>query len=179
MASSHGIPNNPPQVTVVLYYIAINWFKQEHMSRLYCVGYSGVLFGWMAELSIRNPGGVSSLSLLGLISVPLYLAPFGSLILTSLLIPQASFVGHLAGILAGYAIALTGLDNTGPLGAAVVVAWLAIGTLWMAVKHHWSFPPFVTITYPSAPADVETGAAGLAVRLIAPLSPPSHAVGAH
>ncbi len=160
-----------PQVTVLLYYVAINWLKQEHMTRLYCVGYSGVLFGWMAELSIRNPGGIASLSLFGLINVPLYLAPFGSLILTSLLIPQASFVGHLAGILAGYAIALTSLDNTGPWGGLLMLAWLAIGALWMAVKHHWSFPPFVTIT-PSVPADVETGAAGLAVRLITPLSPP-------
>jgi len=38
------------------------------------------------------------------LQIPLSLAPFGSLILTQILIPQASFIGHLSGIIVGYLI---------------------------------------------------------------------------
>lgn len=102
-----------------------------------------------------------------MVNVPLFLAPFGSLLLTSLLIPHASFIGHLAGILAGYAIALTALDTT--LGLAIILLWLAVGMLWMVVKHEWACPAwFVTHRQPG---DLESGAASLAVRLITPLTP--------
>ena len=57
----------------------------------------------MALISALQPG--SSVSVFGLISLPLVFAPFESLVLTSILIPQASFIGHLAGIIAGYMVA--------------------------------------------------------------------------
>ena len=67
------------------------------------MGYSGVVFGWMALISTLHPG--TSVSVFGLASLPLVFAPFESLVLTSILIPQADFIGHLAGILAGYMVA--------------------------------------------------------------------------
>ena len=45
-------------------------------------------------------GGHASYSIVGL-AIPAHLVPFGSLALTQVLIPRASFVGHLAGILVG------------------------------------------------------------------------------
>jgi Rhomboid family len=58
-----------------------------------------------------RPGGQSSYNVFG-IAVPMHLVPFGSLIFTSIIIPKASFLGHLAGILAGYLIGFGFLDWT-------------------------------------------------------------------
>lgn len=54
---------------------------------------------WMALLA---GSGVANFSVLGLADIPMYLTPFASLILTSVIIPRASFLGHLSGILVGY-----------------------------------------------------------------------------
>ena len=62
------------------------------------------------------------LPVFGLAGVPLYLAPFASLIVTSLLIPKASFLGHLSGILAGYLLSFRLLDPLGPWGALGLLA---------------------------------------------------------
>ena len=98
----------------------------------------------------------------------MFLAPFGSLILTTLLIPHASFIGHLAGILAGYSVALTALDTT--VGLVIILLWLAVGVVWIIVQQEWACPPwFITHRRPSG--DLEAGAASLAVKLITPLTP--------
>ena len=61
------------------------------------------------------------LPLFGAMSLPMFLTPFASLIFTSLVIPKASFVGHLAGILAGYLITIPVFDY--------LPAWVAVGAL--------------------------------------------------
>jgi len=71
-------------------------------------GYSGVLFGWMALQSLRAP--TAMVKFMGIITMPSLLAPWVSLVLTQMLVPQASFLGHLAGIIAGYAVAVHALD---------------------------------------------------------------------
>jgi hypothetical protein len=55
----------------------------------------------MALLSVNIPGSSGHT-----MTATSWLSPFGSLFLTSILIPRASFVGHLSGIIAGYGIAL-------------------------------------------------------------------------
>ena len=55
----------------------------------------------MTLLAARGKG---SFSVLGLAEVPMWASPFASLVLTSVLVPQASFLGHLAGIAAGFAV---------------------------------------------------------------------------
>ena len=40
------------------------------------------------------------------------LAPFGALVITSIIVPQASFIGHLSGILMGYLMAYVMYDMT-------------------------------------------------------------------
>ena len=88
---------------VILSYHVLVRMGHERYERVTAVGYSCVVFGWMTVLSVRQP--TSSLSLLGYVQLPVNLAPFGSLIFTSIIVPQASFVGHLAGIVVGYAVA--------------------------------------------------------------------------
>ena len=58
-------------------------------------------FRWMTVLAV---GGAASFSVFGFGNIPMYLTPFASLILTSIIIPKASFVGHLSGILVGFLV---------------------------------------------------------------------------
>lgn len=66
------------------------------------VGYSGVLFGWMTLIQMVDFS--YSISLPGGISLPIVLMPFVYLVVTKMLIPRSSLLGHLAGILAGYLV---------------------------------------------------------------------------
>lgn len=72
--------------------------------RVSAVGYSCVVFGWMTIVSVKQPS--MRLDIFGLFNLPIALAPFESLVITSIMVPQASFVGHLAGIIAGYILSL-------------------------------------------------------------------------
>lgn len=71
------------------------------LRRRSAAGYSGVLFGWMVVLSSIVPG--AAISLPGL-AIPAALAPWVMLLVTQCLIPNASFLGHLSGLLAGYTV---------------------------------------------------------------------------
>jgi membrane associated rhomboid family serine protease len=78
--------------------------RGEEHERVTAVGYSAVVFGWMTILSVKRP--TSALVLFGgAVHLPVNLAPFASLACTSIVVPRASFVGHLAGIAMGYLIA--------------------------------------------------------------------------
>jgi len=88
---------------LLFYHVLIYRFSQEIYLNSAAVGYSCVVFGWITILSQMS--SVSALNFFGL-QIPISLAPIGSLIFTSLLIRRASFVGHLAGILIGYIIAI-------------------------------------------------------------------------
>lgn len=108
---------------IVIYHVLIYRYSRENYLRSVGIGYSwylffliqsSVVFGWMTILSQLS--STSSLNFFGY-SIPLNLAPFGSLIFTSIIIPKASFVvndtssidpqGHLSGILVGYLIAFS------------------------------------------------------------------------
>ncbi|KAA8531420.1 hypothetical protein F0562_006227 [Nyssa sinensis] len=81
------------------YHVLIQKFKIEYFRRVTAVGYSCVVFGWMTILSVKQPS--AKLDLFGFISLPISFAPFESLIFTSIIVPQASFLGHLSGIIVG------------------------------------------------------------------------------
>lgn len=57
-------------------------------------------------MTIQAASGVAGFSIVGLTQVPMWLAPFAALALTSAIVPRASFVGHLSGILVGYMVGL-------------------------------------------------------------------------
>mmetsp|Transcript_17831 Transcript_17831/g.33776 ORF Transcript_17831/g.33776 Transcript_17831/m.33776 type:complete len:277 (-) Transcript_17831:203-1033(-) len=82
-------------------YLAIHYFNRPHYRTVYCLGYSCVVFGWMM-IQCETFGG--TLSYFGL-PVPARLAPFLALGVTQLIIPNASFIGHLSGIIVGEFIA--------------------------------------------------------------------------
>ena len=54
---------------------------------------------------MHDAGGMAHFSLFGVVELPMSLAPFGALIITSLIVPRVSFIGHLSGILMGYFMA--------------------------------------------------------------------------
>ncbi len=59
---------------------------------------------WMTILAVS---GSASFSVFGFGNIPMYLTPFASLVLTSIIIPRASFIGHLSGILVGFLVCLS------------------------------------------------------------------------
>lgn len=65
------------------------------------VGFSGVIFALKVVTTHMQPYGMASL--LGFISVPVKMAVWFELVLISVLFPNVSFVGHLAGVLVGVA----------------------------------------------------------------------------
>jgi membrane associated rhomboid family serine protease len=74
------------------------------------LGYSGVVFGLEAIMSSK----MDALTLGG-ITIPWSITPFLNLALTQLLVPNASFVGHLAGIVAGFLITWHAFDWVTPV----------------------------------------------------------------
>ena len=64
------------------------------------VGFSGVIFGLKAVLQATEEGH----AFVGGMRVPAKLAAWGELVLIQLATPNASFLGHLAGILAGLTV---------------------------------------------------------------------------
>ena len=125
---------------VILSHHVLVRMGHERYERVTAVGYSCVVFGWMTVLSVRQP--TSSISLLGYVRLPVNLAPFGSLIFTSVVVPQASFVGHLAGIVAGYAVAWGAFAwmNWWWTGALALATATAIATSLDATTDLFDFP---------------------------------------
>ncbi|KAL0387967.1 UNVERIFIED_CONTAM: RHOMBOID-like protein 13 [Sesamum radiatum] len=107
-----------------MYHLLIQKFKIDYFRRVTAVGYSCVVFGWMTILSTKQPS--SKLELFGFLSLPISFAPFESLIFTSIIVPQASFIGHLSGIIVGYAIAWGVIHGMNNYWAVSMLAWIVL-----------------------------------------------------
>ncbi|KAL5715936.1 RHOMBOID-like protein 13 [Ranunculus cassubicifolius] len=105
-----------------IYHVLIQKFKVEYFQRVTAVGYTCVVFGWMTILSVKQPS--SKLELFGFVSLPISFAPFESLIFTSIIVPQASFIGHLSGIIVGYSIAWGLIHGMNNYCAVSMLAWI-------------------------------------------------------
>mmetsp|Transcript_33066 Transcript_33066/g.55370 ORF Transcript_33066/g.55370 Transcript_33066/m.55370 type:complete len:141 (-) Transcript_33066:96-518(-) len=92
----------PLAIVTCINHLLIHVGKREEYMHVTAVGYSCVVFGWMTIIAQQQPD--QQIQLIGFLHVPMSLAPFGSLIITSLIVPQASFIGHLSGIIVGYTI---------------------------------------------------------------------------
>ncbi len=64
------------------------------------VGFSGVLFAMAVEESSLS--GSPTRSLFGIVTVPTKYYPWAMLVAMQFLMPNVSFVGHLAGLLCGF-----------------------------------------------------------------------------
>lgn len=110
-------------LVIASYHVLVQRFKIEYFRRVTAVGYSCVVFGWMTVLAVKQPS--SRLELFGLLSLPISFAPFESLVFTSIIVPQASFLGHLSGIVVGYAIAWGLVHGMNNYWAVSMLGWIA------------------------------------------------------
>lgn len=124
-------------LVLALYHLLIHRFKLEYYKRVTAVGYSCVVFGWMTILSAKQPS--SKLDLFGVLSLPISFAPFESLVFTSIIVPQASFLGHLAGIIVGYSIAWGLVQGMTNYWAIVFLGWIFLACIY-SLKRTNSFP---------------------------------------
>lgn len=93
-------------ITTNLVYLAINYALAEILDQWSyinscAVGFSGVLFALKVVTTHIHPAGMTRV--MGFIPVPMRIACWVELVLISVLFPHVSFVGHLAGILVGFA----------------------------------------------------------------------------
>jgi membrane associated rhomboid family serine protease len=107
-----------------IYHVMIQRFKVEYFRRVTAVGYSCVVFGWMTILAAKQPS--SKLNLFGVLSLPISFAPFESLIFTAIMVPQASFIGHLSGIIVGYSIAWGLIHGMNNYWAITMLGWIVL-----------------------------------------------------
>ncbi|KAG0584066.1 hypothetical protein KC19_3G182200 [Ceratodon purpureus] len=97
MATSNAL------IEVVIAYLAAYNPVHPYPGLLYeCgIGFSGVIFAMIVMETSLN--AVQTRSVFGFFSVPAKLYPWALLVLFQLLMPRASLLGHLAGILSGFA----------------------------------------------------------------------------
>lgn len=69
-------------------YLLITFARREEQRNTYTIGYSGVVFGWMAIGAVVAPAPTVIFSF----SIPAWIMPFVSLVVISIFIPNASFV---------------------------------------------------------------------------------------
>ena len=99
-------------VVTNLVYLVINFtlaevFDQWSYIQSCAVGFSGVLFALKVVTTYLEPNNITLI--MGFFPIPMRLACWAELVITSVLFPNVSFIGHLSGILVGLAFV------TGPL----------------------------------------------------------------
>ena len=100
-----------------------SFFGIRSALRSCAIGASGVIFALLVvDNAASARGASSSVSLLGRAEVPAPLVPWLLLLVIQVAVPSASFVGHVAGVLAGEAWALGLLGRFSPSDAAVARA---------------------------------------------------------
>ncbi|XP_060215927.1 RHOMBOID-like protein 13 [Lycium barbarum] len=140
-------------LVVGIYHILIQKFKIEYFRRVTAVGYSCVVFGWMTILSVKQPS--SKLNLFGFLSLPISFAPFESLIFTSIIVPQASFIGHLSGIIVGYAVGWGLIHGMNNYWAVTMLGWTVLVFVFSLKKSgtfDLNFLEIEPVTDPSLPS---------------------------
>ena len=108
---------------IISYYVMSKYLnKGEYVKNMYAVGYSAILFGFMGFACMKNNGNYPVFGAV----IPFYLGPFIMLLLISLMIPNASFVGHLSGIIAGFIIGFVDKQSINILFWLMFVQFVAI-----------------------------------------------------
>jgi len=131
-------------VVTLVTYVMSTYFSRVSMRDTYSLGYSCVVFGWMTVSALRG-----KMSAFG---IPPLLFPFASLLFTQILIPNASFVGHLSGIVVGLLLAFRLFDWVSDYLFFCGVFWTLCVFIW-SVKTTTTFPLLCL----DVPNNVETG----------------------
>jgi membrane associated rhomboid family serine protease len=116
-------------ICLVFSHIMIKNFGRVDQTYQQAVGFSCVLFAWMVAASVRMkqycpiflfpslcfttyylPNPFSFLNLGPTSALPINLGPVILLVITKVVIPRSSFLGHLSGILIGYPVAWNALN---------------------------------------------------------------------
>jgi membrane associated rhomboid family serine protease len=95
---------------------------QTHLTSS-AIGYSCVLFGMTSFQSLSNAS--ATVSVFGL-HMPALFSPFVSLVMVSLLVPAASFSGHLAGILSGFITGALSLQQVLPISLLAALCLICL-----------------------------------------------------
>ena len=96
-------------VYCALQYVAVLFFHDYSYLYSCAAGFSAVIFAVKVVTTYKLPSGTSYV--MGMLPVPSRLAVWAELLVISILIPNASFVGHLAGILVGMAYVMGPLQS--------------------------------------------------------------------
>ena len=91
------------------------------------VGYSGVLFGLTTYFAFSHPSWTASF--FGL-TVPFWTSPFINLVIITVIVPQASFSGHVSGIIGGIVWWAIGVQRLGGIGFAVILSVVIGVSVW-------------------------------------------------
>nr|CAD7403928.1 unnamed protein product [Timema poppensis] len=83
-------------------------FQDYYYMKSCAIGFSGVIFALKVVTSKEEPQGMSNI---GGVLLPVRYAAWAELVLIHILVPRASFMGHLAGILAGLMYTSTPLGD--------------------------------------------------------------------
>jgi len=135
-------------ICVLMDHIIVHRYNNHAQAAQQAVGYSCVLFAWMVAASVRMskfcpiflfPSFCLDTVYIPIIHLPVNAGPILLLVLTKIVIPRSSFLGHLSGIVIGYPLAWNMLDwLTPPLFAAI----LALAFLLIMGKLAWQYPGF-------------------------------------
>ncbi len=111
-------------IQLIVYRLLIQFGRMEQYRHINAIGYSCVVFGWMSLASLMLPGGFPIFGF----KIPLWIMPYVSLLITQVIVPRASFVGHLSGIFGSYVLYFlpVWLSTTAFIGSLVVFVVLIV-----------------------------------------------------
>lgn len=132
-------------ICVLFSHIMIYKFNRADQINAQAVGFSCVLFAWMVAASVRMkqycpifllpslcfttyyiPNPLAFYSIGPLLGFPVNIGPIILLVITKVIIPRSSFLGHLSGIIIGYPLAWNSLNWLTPPIAFSLIAIIIV-----------------------------------------------------
>lgn len=149
-------------ICIIITHVLIYYYNHTTMAAQQSIGFSCVLFAWMVAMSVQLDQYCPLFFYPSLcfktfhITIPFtshhhgLLVNFGTvvlLIITKIIIPRSSFLGHLSGILIGYPLAWGMLEWLKPSLLCVILSWIVIYVCKLFV---WQFSGYGNNTAPDA-----------------------------
>ena len=141
-------------ICCAIYHVLIHRYNMVEMTYQEGVGYSCVLFAWMVALSVRLekfcpififPSFCLPTYFIeipytkNIIHLPVNFGPLILLVLTKIIIPRSSFIGHLSGIIIGYPLAWNMLNWLTP---PILIVFLTCLLIYKSQLYSWKLPGY-------------------------------------